>query len=241
MGSVSPWLGSGALAVLAALAACGPGEDASAPPAEQDPAIEQALNDPLMIDPDLASRNEGNAALSGPPDGALPVPDTSPEEIAAARAEALALLGGRGNAPELPEVEAGEPIPPAAQLTAGARAGLLPGTSVCIDRLTYTFTWAARMPEAMPIYPRAAARESAGTDAGGCALRSIDFLTPVTVEDVLVFYLGRARQANLSARLVEAGEWTTLEGRGSGLTYRVDAREVAGGLTEVALVTRGGI
>ena len=227
--------------MLAALAACGPGEGASPPPAEQDPAIEQALNDPLMIDPDLASRNEGNAALSGPPDGALPVPDTSPEEVAAARAEALALLGGRGNVPELPEAEPGEPIPGTAQLTAGARAELLPGTRACIDRLTYTFDWAARMPETLPVYPRAAARESAGADADGCVLRSIRFVTPVTVEDVLAFYLGRARQAGLSAQLVEAGEWTTLEGRGSGLAYRIDARAVGGDLTDVALVTSGGV
>lgn len=52
------------VAPIALLAACGGGADNDADGKDVDPASEQALNDDLMSDPDMAGRNEAGAALS---------------------------------------------------------------------------------------------------------------------------------------------------------------------------------
>lgn len=80
------------------LGACG---DAAPPPSPEgrDPAIVRALNDPLMTDPDLSSRNEGAAAITVTTDSGLPVMPDRPEELAAARAEAALLAGGHDSPP----------------------------------------------------------------------------------------------------------------------------------------------
>ena len=76
------------------LAACSGGEDAADPNAQRDPVAAAALDDPLMTDPDLTGQNRGNAALDGGlPDGAMSAFKRSPEEVAAARADAERLLG----------------------------------------------------------------------------------------------------------------------------------------------------
>ena len=69
---------------VALLASCGDkNEDETAGDA-MDPASEQALNDELTTDPDLAGRNEANAALSGTGNAAIPNIDKSPRAIEAA-------------------------------------------------------------------------------------------------------------------------------------------------------------
>jgi len=86
-----------ALANALALAGCGnaaPEEDGR-PPA--DPALAAALNEQMMVDPDLALMNPRNAAVLVPGPSSAPIPpeDTSPETVAVARAEATRLSGGR--------------------------------------------------------------------------------------------------------------------------------------------------
>ena len=93
------------LGVLALLAACGSSGDEAARDAgliATDPVIARALHDPLMSDPDLASRNEANAAIGFADSGALPVLAGSSEAAAAAReAMRIELLEG-GTLPDLP-------------------------------------------------------------------------------------------------------------------------------------------
>ena len=47
------------------IAGCGDKGNDKAEADAMDPASEQALNDEMMTDPDMAGRNEANAALSG--------------------------------------------------------------------------------------------------------------------------------------------------------------------------------
>ena len=83
---------------LIALAACGDAGDESARDAAliaTDPVIARALHDPLMTDPDLASRNEANAAIGFADSGALPVIAATAEETRASQeAMRMALLEG---------------------------------------------------------------------------------------------------------------------------------------------------
>ena len=84
------------LPLILTLAACG--EEAKPDPrTERDAAVAAALDDPIMADPDLASQNRGNTALSGggPAMAEIPPDKRTPEEAERARTAAQELLGGR--------------------------------------------------------------------------------------------------------------------------------------------------
>lgn len=230
------------VAVCAALLAGCSGEQAAVPEPEDDPALSGALGDQIMVDPDLVGQNRANSAAALPSQsGSLPTVDAGPEAIAAARAEALRLVGGPGRMKKAPEARevAGE-LPADAALTAAARAAAAPGGNAdCAGRAQYTMQWAARMPRAFPVYPRGAVQEAAGTDAGGCALRVVNFVTPVPLGEVMDFYFTRARDAGFSAqRLLQDGD-DLLAGVKGRASYVVYARRLPSGNTEVDLVTSG--
>jgi hypothetical protein len=227
-------------AAVCGLAGCSRSQDLPAVVREDDPALLAALAYPLATDPDLAGMNRANSALSLPSqDGSLPTFDTGLEFIAAARAEAAALVGGAGSMRRAPE-QAGEvsPLPAAARLTAAALAAAAPGGDpACAARASYTMMWAARLPATFPIYPRGATQEAAGTDEGGCALRAVRFVTPVPLSEVVDFYYTRALAAGYSAtRALQQGD-DRLNGAGSDGGYAVWGRRLPSGNTEVDLVT----
>ncbi len=224
------------------IAACGSGDEPVTYYREDDPVVVAALGEPIMIDPDLASMNRASSAASLPPqDGSLPTVDTWPEGIAAARSDALELVGGPGKMRPAPVAGQGtEPLPPGATRTAATRAAAAPGANPdCAARAQYTMQWAARMPVAFPVYPRAAVQEAAGTDTAGCALRVVNFVTPVPLGEVMDFYFTRARAAGFSAeRLLQDGD-DVLAGAKGAATYVIHARPLPSGNTQVDLVTTG--
>lgn len=231
---------AGLLAAFA-MAGCGGAPDESAP-AEVDPMEMQALNDPIMVDLDLASRNEGNMALSGNLDHSLPPQNDTRDAKVAAIEEAAVIVGGITALEPLPEaVELGGEVSLTAGLTAVARAKADLGTPRCAAALRYSTIWAARMPEAVPIYPRGSTQEAAGTDANGCALRVVNFLTPVERIDVLRFYATIAKRGNYDATLETQGDEMTLRGTKRNAAFAVYARALTNGSTQVDLVTRGGL
>lgn len=231
------------LVAAAALLLAGCGDDEPAlTEGERDPAVTGALGEQIMIDPDLVGQNRANSVAAMPShDGSLPTIDNNPETLAAARAEALRLVGGPGRmkkAPEPREVEG--PLPAGAALTAAARAAAAPRADIdCAERAEYTMQWAARLPTPFPVYPRGAVQEAAGTDAAGCALRVVSFVTPVPLGEVMDFYFTRARSAGFSAeRLLQGGD-DVLAGTRGKASYVVYARRLRSGNTEVDLVTSG--
>ena len=210
------------------------------PPEEIDPAITAALGDQILIDPDLSRQNEGGAALTGGIDHALPLPNRSVDAIEAARAEALAILGGRDKLLALPASTGSEPAAPlAARLSIVSRARHAGAAPRCVEALEHGFVWAARMPAAFPIYPRGAVQEAAGTDSGSCAIRAVNFRTPVPADEVLAFYSARARHAGYAATLTVAGDERVLRGGKGGAAFSVVARQTPSGMTAIDLVTRG--
>jgi hypothetical protein len=227
--------------LLLLLAACGEGEAPHAQP-EEDPAMVGALDDLLMVDPDLVGQNRAsNAAILPDGDGSIPVEDSSPEAIAAARADALALVGGRGSMRQAPAPrEAAGGLPSGARLTAAALAAATGSSRDCADALTYTAAWAAKMPETFPVYPRGATQEAAGTDSGRCALRVVNFTTPVPLDEVIDFYFTRADKAGYSARHEIAGGETTLGGSKGAAGFFVHAARRDDGMTVAHLVVSGG-
>lgn len=222
-----------------ALTACG-GDRTSSPDAraEFDPAIVAALADPIMIDPDLASQNRGNAAIALDTFDAVPLDSTSPEAIAAAKADAARLAGGMiKTAPEA--AESSDTLVPGftGALTAGQLAAALPALPAdCLDSLRYSYAWAASLPQALPIYPRGHVQEAAG--GAGCGLRAVVFTTPVEPSAVIDFYFTRAGDAGFTAERRRQGGVDALSGRKGGAAFVVRVRPGANGLFEVELATR---
>ncbi len=223
------------------IAGCGSNETVTTE-SEDDPALSGALGEQIMVDPDLVGQNRANSAASMPSqDGSLPTVDATPEAIAAARAEALRLVGGPGRMKKAPEArEVAGRLPADAALTAAARAAAAPGGNAdCADRAEYTMQWAARLPKPFPVYPRGAVQEAAGTDAARCSLRVVNFVTPVPLSEVMDFYFTRARGAGFSAqRMLHDGD-DVLAGVKGKASYVVYARRLPSGSTEVDLVTSG--
>lgn len=225
----------------ALLTACG--EPATVIVADDDPILRVALDEPIMIDPDLVGQNGANGALALPPqDGYLPTIDDGPEIVSAARAEALKLVGGPGRMREAPEPRemAGATPPEGAVLTVEARvAATSRQMGRCTERMKYTTSWAARLPASFPVYPQAAVQEAAGTDASDCALRVVNFVTPVPVEEVVDFYFTQAHATGYSAiRVLREGE-DVLSGKRGGASYAVYVRRITSGNTAVDLITSG--
>lgn len=230
------------LPLALALAACGGAKQAEQGALDDDPALTGALGDQIMVDPDLAGQNRGNAALGGggPANGELPVQSRTPEAIAAAKADAARLLGGTIPSVPVPQPSASS-SPADGALTAAALGGRLPGSgSNCPGNAEYSASWAARLPAALPIYPRGHLQEAAGTDKAGCHLRVVNFTTPVAVKDVIDFYYGSSRGAGYVARYRLEGADHVLGGTKGAAAYVIYVRKLADGLTEVDLVTSGG-
>lgn len=223
------------LLIVLALAACGeaPAEKKAA---ERDPAVTGALSEQIMVDPDLAQINPGSGALTGggPPSANVPTELRSPEAIALAKAEAAKLVGGKFAAVPAVSTEGKSEGPLSLADLAGADKG-----NACAGKVDYTAAWAARMPAALPIYPRGHTREAAGTDRDGCRLRVVNFATPVSIDDVLAFYTTKARGAGLAVEHRIEGTDHVLGGSKGGAAYVVYARSGEDGLTDVDLVVNG--
>ncbi len=223
---------------LALIAGCGEKAEDKADADSMDPAAEQALNDELMTDPDLAGRNEANAALSGTGNAGIPKIDKSPRAIEAARDRAGELVGGRSNMVFAPGAKPlGSNAKPSQAMVAAAQAAVSPGGENCGDKVHYTTAWAAKLPPAFPIYPRANTQEAAGTDEGACSLRVVSFFTPVALDEVLAFYYTRARSAGYSAEHVTSGGDNILSGTKGDAAYVIYGKRLRQGVTQIDLVT----
>lgn len=227
--------------LLLALAACG--EEAKPDPrAERDPAVAAALDAPLMTDPELASQSRKDTVLSGggPATAEIPPDKRSPEEAERARSDARLMFGGAPvpSAPGPAETTSESRLKDAATLEAAASALKLGPTS-CPARLGYSFGWAAKLPAALPIYPRGHARVAAGTDESGCKLRAVRYVTPVGVSEVVDFYHALAQKGGLGPQHRKEGDDDVVSGRRGSAAYAVYVRQAPDGLTEVDLLTSG--
>lgn len=229
------------LPAMLALAACSAAEKTADAEADRDPAAAAALNDPIMVDPDLTSQNRGNSALTGggPVQGDLPNFIRTPEAAEAARAAAQTQLGSAP--PVAPDPVSTRPksrLAGALTLPAlAAAAGI--ATSVCADQLSFTMAWAARLPAGLPIYPRGHTIMSAGSDNAGCKVRAVRFVTSVAVSDAVNYYFASARAAKLPAERRREGSDEVIAGTPGGAAYAVYVRQRSDGLTEVDLFTAG--
>ena len=222
---------------LLALAGCQGSDKAEDPLAERDPAVTGALSDPIMADPDLASQNRGGSALSGggPASGEVPPFKRGEDEIEAAKTAAIEAVGGEITpAPAATAQAAQSPLARAVTAEAAARALNLAGAA-CTGKVSYSFAWGARLAAPFAPYPRGHVQEAAGSDAAGCRLRAVSYVTPVDLPAVLDFHYTLLRRAGLAAEHRRAGDDEVLAGKG----FAIHLRRRADGLSEALVVTSG--
>lgn len=205
----------------------------------QDPVIARALHDPLMSDPDLASRNEANAAIGFADSNALPVLPARSEDAQAARETLRLDLLRAGAIPDLPPANEGAggkslgPMASAADLLAAVDA-----PARCAGALKEDFALAASLPPVAEIPPGAMVVQAGGADARGCGLRIIRYRSPAPIIDLLQYHYARASRAGLSAERYAAPEdIITAKGKETE-RLTVHIRPAAGGLNGVDLIYR---
>lgn len=223
------------------LAACGGGEKQQGEAADGDALEASALGDDIMVDPDLASGNLANSAVAADlRDGILPPERRSPEAIARARADALALVGGSGSLRKAPAASGGTNSGAGQALTAAAKAAASPGGGGdCAANAAYSTSWAGKLPEAFTVYPLGAVQDAAGNDEAGCSLRVVTYLSAVPLNEVLDYYYTRATNAGYSAAHAMDGDYNVLGGTREKASYIVYGRTLPTSATEITLVTSG--
>lgn len=181
-----------ALAVTLLLPGCGASE-ADAPVEQRpDAMITQALNQQIMIDPDLAAYNEANAALSGGTDHTIPAIDGSHAAIARAREAASRIIGESLDADILPDGQMGDRVPDMALLTAAGTAKVLQLADDCGSNLNYSMRWVAELPDNLQPLPMSNALEAAGANGRGCSMRWVHLISPVPPEEIAAFHWKKA-------------------------------------------------
>ncbi len=206
----------------------------------RDPVMARALADPLMSDPDLASRNEANAALGFADSHALPVIAASPADIRAARDRMRLELLADGPIPNLPRA-----VKPGAGVTMlgpmASPAALLAAVgapATCASGLREDFALAASLPPLALLPPQAMVVQAGGADAPGCAVRIIRYRIAASPEDVLQYHYAKARRAGFKSVRHMIPEDILRAKREGGQRLTVHARPAAHGLTAVDLIAR---
>lgn len=194
-----------------------------------------------MADPDLTSQNRGNSALSGggPATADIPPDKRTPEEAERARQAAQDLIGGKIEPAPLPSETRNDSRLARAVTMQGVAEALELGGKACPAKVSYGFGWAAKLPPALPIYPRGHARVAAGADEGACHIRVVRFVTPVPANEVVDFYHAAARKAGLAPQVRREGDDQVVAGAKGMASFTVHTRQGKDGMTEVDLATSG--
>jgi hypothetical protein len=205
-----------------------------------DPALTGALQDQIMVDPQLGRQANGDAIR--PP--SQPYSGGVPGDAVAANGEKIDTAGLL----KTPAPVSGKECP---QCVAARESVTLAGiaarqknarTRGCAGSLKYSASWAQRLPADLPLYPQARVTEAAGAQ-GNCALRVVSFSAAQPMQTLLDWYYTRAVRAGYSAEHQLDGAQHILggtRGRDDGayvlfLTPRKD------GGTDVDLVANNGV
>ena len=236
-------LGAASLALVACQGAnddAAQSEDAALLADAADPAMKGALEDQILVDPDLVDKSNRNAVLAEGSDGSVPSAGVPKGQLAAVEKAAAAAVGPRGimNAPQPKKVAAEECKDCNQGSTLGAKAAQQSG--VCTGKLEYAMGWANRMPADFAVYPRANVKEAAGVDKGQCNIRVVNFTTPAALKNVVDFYYTKARRGGYSAEYQLRGADHVLGGTKGEAAYVLFLKPMANGGTEVDIVANGG-
>lgn len=224
---------------LSALAACSDTQDQqryTSAALAQDPILARALGDPLMTDPDLASRNQSNAVIAF--HDSQPLPPMGAHEEAASRAREavrLQLLNG-GQVETLPmPVEDDAAVSLASFSNAGEMIEAVGSRTDCIESMDASLIWSTQMPATSAVMPHGMVQVAAGADTDLCVVRVVRYHTPVGVDDALEYHFNKATREGFDVDHVKAPE-AQLRGEWRNEKIAVHARQGPRGLAEVDVI-----
>lgn len=253
-------LSATAFALPLTLAACGTNEDNEAELADldenltdptSDPAMNDALEDAILVDPDLTAQANNNAVrgANGAIDGSVPPGATYAGAAEGGKAAANAQLSGKMlSAPEPRMMTSDDECTSCDSsqgMTLGAKAEsqyAQRGKGTCDAKLSYDMGWANRMPPEFPLYPKANLKEAAGVEGGLCDLRVVSFTTASSVKSVVDYYYTQAKRGGYSAEYLLRGSEHVLGGtRGNDDgAFVITLNKRANGGTAVDIVASNG-
>jgi hypothetical protein len=201
-----------------------------------DPAIAAALQDQIMVDPQLAAQANGDAVRppGRPYSAAVPDDNVAPSPPSADTAGLKATPAAGDSCPQCTIAEQ------SVTLGALAAAQKNKGLSGCAARMGYAAGWANRLPLDVPLHPDARVLEAAGVDQGGCGLRAVSFATPASLGTTLDWYYTKLTAKGFSAEHESDGAQHVLGGTRGRAAYVLFLSERADGGTDVDLVANGG-
>ena len=210
-----------------------------------DPEMNAALNDRILVDPDLTDSANVNTikAADRPLSGAVPA-DSGYDGDASIEALDGAKLMRAPKATVVREEDCttcGEKR----AVTLGSLAadqGVTRGKGTCDAKLQYGAGWATRMPPEFPVYPRGRVKEAGGVDGGICDIRVATFTTSAAMQNVIDYYYTRARKSGFTAdHELRAGEHVLGGVRDNdGGAYFITFNPAPGGGTSVDIVANNG-
>ena len=242
------------LALAIPLAACGQATSDEVAVAEldnkltgkgSDPAMNTALNDRILVDPELTDSANVNTVKDSdkPLSGAIPADSGYDGDASIEALDGAKLM----RAPK-PTTVANEDCTNCGSqraTTLGALAadqGVTRGKGTCEAKLQYGAGWATRMPAEFPVYPRGRVKEAGGVDGGICDIRVATFTTSANMQNVVDYYYTRARKSGFSAEYqLRAGEHALGGTRDNdGGAYFITFNAAPGGGTSVDIVANNG-
>lgn len=242
------------LALALPLAACGNEKANDAAVADldnklvgpgSDPEVNAALNDRILVDPDLTDNANANAVKAA----TKPLSDASPADGGYEGDASIEALDGAKlmRAPKATVVTAEECTncgDRRASTLGGLAAdqGVTRGKGTCDAKLQYGASWANRMPAEFPVYPQGRVKEAGGVDGGICDIRVVSFATSAAMQNVIDYYYTRARKSGYNAEhQIRAGEHVLGGTRDNdGGAYFITFNAKAGGGTVVDIVANNG-
>jgi hypothetical protein len=244
-----------AIALPLALSACGQKDadeaavaalDEKLTGAGSDPAMNTALDDRILVDPQLTDSANVTTVREAeqPLNGALPA-DNGYE---GSTPTAEDLKGTKMMSAPQPTVVAKEDCKSCGEnraVTLGGLAadqGVQRGKGTCDAKLQYGAIWATRMPTEFPVYPKGRVKEAGGVDGGECNIRVVSFTTSAKMKDVVDYYYSRAKTSRFTADYeIRAGEHTLGGVRNAdGGAYVITFNPAPGGSTAVDIVANNG-
>ncbi len=213
-------------ALSLALAGCGAAKDDKAEldrldsklggKANADPALAAALEDQIMVDPQLASKSNEDSIQ----------PPNEPYSASIAPGEPTA--GGN------PGRTLGALAAQQAQIAKDKFNG-------CSLDVAYSIQWANRLPVEFPLYPKARVIEAAGSDYQGCSMRVASYTAPVPPRSVAGYYLVLAKRSGYRESVTKEGQGLMVSGwrPGDGAAFYATLQPMGTG-TNVDLVTNRG-
>jgi len=207
-----------ALAGLLMLAACGGGDDNLAAIDNEliangaDPALTSALEDQIMVDPNLVQQANPNTVRP-------------PEAPAQSQYPADARPGGGARMRR-------------AAAASGGRAPQ-PSADSCGAAFDHGLQWAGRMPAEFPAYPGGRVTEAAGNNNGGCRMRVVTFTTADPFNRVLEYYRSVVARGGYTAEHQVRGGDQVLGGTKGDSAYFLIVTPARNG-SQVALIVNNG-